>query len=115
VSAATRGEDIVFVHFRAGIVSLAASAAMLGACGGGIEGTYNGGDNSFLESISFKSGGKVHVTFMGMTKEGSYTIDGDEVTISVNGDTEVLRKDGHGCLVGGGFLGSYCKDNKKPS
>jgi hypothetical protein len=46
---------------------------------------------------------------MGMTKEGTYKRDGKRVTITVNGDTQVLTLADNGCLEGGGLLGTYCK------
>ena len=104
------------VHSRsASVVLVALATVMVAGCGAAIDGTYKGGDDSFLQSITFKSGGRVHITFMGMTSEGTYKVEGDDVTISVNGDTQVLRNDGQGCLIGGGFLGSYCKDERKPT
>lgn len=92
------------------LLALVLVAGALGACGSRIEGTYSGEGTGFLEEITLRSGGKVNVKFMGMTKQGTYEIDGDELTISVADDTQVLRIDDNGCLVGGGLLGMYCKD-----
>jgi hypothetical protein len=88
--------------------SLATLTLALAACGG-LSGTYSGKGTGFLDDLTFHSGGKVDATFMGMTKEGTYNKDGKRVTITVNGDTQVLTLAGNGCLEGGGILGTYCK------
>lgn len=44
--------------------------------------------------IEFKTDGKVTVTTEGETTEGTFKVDGDEVTISEGGDTMVFTKDG---------------------
>jgi hypothetical protein len=92
--------------FRAS--SLATLTLALAACGG-LSGTYSGKGTGFLDDLTFHSGGKVDATFMGMTKEGTYKRDGKRVTITVNGDTQVLTLADNGCLEGGGLLGTYCK------
>jgi hypothetical protein len=88
--------------------TLATLTLALAACGG-LSGTYSGKGTGFLESLTFHSGGKVDATFMGMTKEGTFKKDGKRVTITVNGDTQVLTLADNGCLEGGGILGTYCK------
>jgi hypothetical protein len=88
--------------------SLATLTLAFAACGG-LSGTYSGKGTGFLESLTFHSGGKVDATFMGMTKEGTFKKDGKRVTITVNGDTQVLTVADNGCLEGGGILGTYCK------
>jgi hypothetical protein len=84
-------------------------AALLIGCGSGIRGTYSGKDTGFLDEMAFKSGGKVDLTFMGMTKEGSYEVEGKTVKITNAGETTVLTIDDQGCLDGGGMIGRYCK------
>lgn len=91
------------------IVALGFATVLVGGCGSRVEGTYAGGDDSFLQSITLKGDGKANVTFMGMTRQGNWEIDGREVTITVGNDTQVLSFDDRGCLVGGGLLGTYCK------
>lgn len=83
--------------------------ALIG-CGHSLSGTYSGKGTGFLDKLHFKSGGKVELTFMGMTKEGSYEIEGNKVKVTNAGDTQVLTIDAQGCLDGGGLLGKYCKD-----
>lgn len=74
-----------------------------------LDGDYTGVGNAFFEKISFRGGGKVRITAMGMTKVGTYEIDGKEVLITVGAETNVFTVDDKGCVVGGGFLGKYCK------
>ncbi len=99
-----------FVASVARRVTLGLGVVLVTACGARVEGTYAGNDQSFLESITLKANGKANVRFMGMTRQGEYEIDGREVTIVVGNDTQVLSFDDRGCLVAGGFLGTYCKD-----
>ena len=79
------------------------------ACGPAVEGEYSGEGTGFLEKINFKDDNVVELTFMGMTREGTYEIDDDKVKINNGGDISILRIDDEGCLVGGGILGKYCK------
>ena len=79
------------------------------ACGGGLSGTYTGDGNSFFESLAFRSDGKVDITWMGTTREGTYEVDGERVAISSGGDTQVFTIDSQGCVDGGGLIGRYCK------
>lgn len=80
-----------------------------GAWAAKLEGEYLGTGNSFFEKLSFRSGGKVRVTFMGMTKVGTFEVDGQEVLITVGNETNVFTLDDQGCVAGGGLLGKYCK------
>lgn len=91
-------------------VTIAAALLLCAACGGSsIEGTYSGQGTGFLEKIVFKSDGKVELTFMGMTKEGTYVVEDGRVKITNGGDTSILAIAENGCLEGGGILGKYCK------
>ncbi len=83
------------------------------AHGAALEGDYAGTGNSFFEKLSFRPGGKVRITFGGMTKVGTYEVDGKEVLITVGNETNVFTLDAQGCVVGGGFLGKYCKGGDK--
>jgi hypothetical protein len=85
---------------------------VLVGCGNGIEGTYSGRGTGFLEKMVFKGDGKVDLTFMGMTREGTYEVDGDRVKVTNSGTTEILTVADDGCLEGGGILGRYCKDGR---
>jgi hypothetical protein len=90
---------------------LAVMVFAMAACGGNnIEGTYMGGDDSLLDSLTFKSGGIVDVTIAnGIGGEGTYTVDGDKVTINSNGTVHVLTRTGNGCLQGQLGVGTLCK------
>jgi hypothetical protein len=49
-----------------------------------MEGIYSGHGQSLLDKLNFKSGGKVELTFLGMTMEGTYVVADNKVKI-VNG------------------------------
>jgi hypothetical protein len=87
---------------------LMATVALAG-CGSSIEGIYSGGGNSFFERLTLKSDKKVEITFMGMTKEGTYAVEGQKVKITIGAETQIFTIDDKGCLSGGGPLGTYCK------
>jgi len=48
------------------------AALSFAALGAKLDGDCLATGNSFFEKLSFRSGGKVRVTFMGMTKVGTY-------------------------------------------
>jgi hypothetical protein len=91
-------------HFLAG-------GLVLGACGGGgMSGVYeppNG--EGFFDRLTFHGGGTVDITFMGATKEATWKREGDRLTITNDGETQVFAIDDQGCADGGGLLGRYCK------
>lgn len=80
------------------------------ACGGGVEGEYVGKKGeSFFDSLTFRSDGKVEVVMIGVRHEGTFEADGDQVTITApNGDRTPLRLDSGGCLTHP-IAGTYCK------
>jgi hypothetical protein len=87
----------------------ATSAALfLLACGAELEGVYSGEGTGFLDRIEFKDDDRVELTFMGMTKEGTFEVEDEKVRINNGGEISILRIEGD-CLVGGGILGKYCK------
>ena len=88
-------------------------ATSIGGCGSHLEGIYTGGDVSFFERLTVKANQKVEVTFMGMTKEGTYAVEGQKVKITMGAETQVFTLDEQGCLHGGGFLGTYCKGDQR--
>lgn len=81
------------------------------ACGGGdLPGVYEPeGGAGFFESLTFHAGGAVDITFMGMTKEATWSREGSRIAITNAGETQVFTRGEDGCLDGGGFLGTYCK------
>ncbi len=86
-----------------------ASSLFALACGPSIEGVYSGEDTGFLQKIEFRGDNKVELTFMGMTREGTYEIEDDRVKINNGGEISILKIADDGCLEGGGILGRYCK------
>lgn len=86
------------------------------ACAGGVEGEYVGKKGeSFFDSLTLRSDGKVDVVMIGVRHEGSYEVDGDEVMITApNGQKTPLKLDSSGCLTHP-IAGTYCKDGSVPS
>jgi hypothetical protein len=80
------------------------------ACGGGVEGEYVGKpDETFFNSLTLRSDGKVDIVFVGARHEGSYVVeDGAVVITAPNGDKTRLAIEGDGCLSHT-LLGTYCK------
>jgi hypothetical protein len=94
-------------------------AAALAACGCGgttVEGRYVGQNDTIIDALTFKSGGRVDVELIGVTHEGTYEIDGNSVTVvAPNGTKTALTVASNGCLEGGGLVGTYCKDGSAPA
>lgn len=86
------------------------------ACAGGVEGEYVGKKGeSFFDSLTLRSDGKVDVVMIGVRHEGSYEVDGDQVTITApNGQKTPLKLDSSGCLTHP-IAGTYCKDGSRSS
>ncbi len=80
------------------------------ACGGSVEGEYVGKKGeSFFDSLTFRSDGKVEVVMIGVRHEGIFETDGDQVTITApNGQRTPLTLDSSGCLTHP-MAGTYCK------
>lgn len=91
------------------ITSLVVFSLSLSGCGGGVSGTYTSDGNGMIEKMEFKSGGKVEITAMGQTKEGTYEVEDNKVKVTISGDTNILTINDKGCLDGGGFIGTLCK------
>ena len=93
---------------------IAGTALLFAACGGGVKGTYVGGSDSLLGSLTFKDGGKVDVVLInGIGGEGTYEVDGDKVRITANGQTNELTIGSDDCLHGPIMMGTLCKGEKK--
>jgi hypothetical protein len=92
--------------FSAGVL-LGALAALAG-CGDGLAGTYVPDGFAIVQKVELKAG-KAYVTVLGTTKEGTYTVDGDKVSINVAGDATVFTRDAKGCLDGGPLAGRLCR------
>ena len=95
---------------------IAGAALLFAACGGGVSGTYVGGSDSLLGSLTFKDGGKVDVVLInGIGGEGTYEVDGDKVRITANGQTNELTIGSDKCLHGPIMMGTLCKGGNKAS
>lgn len=101
--------------FRGAWLPVLSASLLFAACGGGVKGTYVGGHDSLLGSLTFKDGGKVDVVLInGIGGEGTYEVDGDKVRVSANGQTNELTIGSDDCLHGQLMLGTLCK-GKQPS
>ena len=97
------------------LLSILAAALFIAGCGGGVEGTYVGGDDSFLQSMTFKDDNKVDVVLInGIGGEGTFEVDGDTVRVSANGSTTEFTIDDD-CLRGPLMAGTLCKGDAPAS
>jgi hypothetical protein len=87
-----------------------ALCVVVSACGGSVEGEYVGKKGeSFFDSLTLRSDGKVDVVMIGVRHQGSYEVDGDQVTITApNGERTPLQLNSNGCLTHP-IAGVYCK------
>jgi hypothetical protein len=80
---------------------------VLASCTPGVQGVY-ACEGSILDAIRLESGGKAYVsaTMFGQTSEkaGTYTVDGDKVSIVIDGESTVFTLKGK-TLDGGGMVG----------
>lgn len=93
-------------------------AGGLAACSGedGLSGEYGQQDGGqWFTILNFKGSDQVTLTMIGSEDRhsGTYSRDGDSVTVKVAGETRTLRIDANGCLDGGAgnslFSGPVCK------
>jgi hypothetical protein len=104
--------------FRNVVLSGAALFA-LSACGGqgsGLAGEYGQTHaGEWFTILEFKGADQVTLTMIGDSDRhsGTYTRDGDTVTVNAVGETRTLKIDANGCLDGGAgnsfFAGTVCK------
>jgi hypothetical protein len=78
-----------------------------GSSGSSLNGTYHQAGGAGIVTLEFNSG-KVTMTMMGQSKQGTYDIKGDQVTLHLpgEGDTQ-LKINGDGTLDSG--LGTFKK------
>jgi hypothetical protein len=84
--------------------------ALATACGGsGVQGEYIGKEGeSFFDSLTFRSDGKVDVVLVGVRHEGAYEAESGGVTITApNGERTSLTLGSNGCLTHP-IAGTYC-------
>lgn len=79
------------------------SALLLAACGGGVEGEYFWGEEGQGVTLELMGDDVATITLTGLPPVGgTYKVDGDQVTVVMNGDIDVYRiEDGN--LTGSGF------------
>ncbi|MBT9569446.1 MAG: hypothetical protein IV085_14245 [Thiobacillus sp.] len=87
----------------------AAAISFLTGCGTGISGDY-GGNDCLYQKISFKKDGTAYITMLGSEISAPYKVDGDKVSIIVQGTGIVFTKNGD-VLEAGELLGQkmVCK------
>ena len=84
---------------RRGVPTLAAAllSIFLAGCGGGVEGTYTMSDEAAGVQMSLTLGGgdEATMTLKGgpssMSSTGTYRADGDQVTVTFDGDSQVFE------------------------
>jgi hypothetical protein len=84
----------------------------LAACGHHhLSGTYTGQDGGTYAgmTLDFTSDSVVQVNAGGAVTAGTYTLQGQQVTLNDGGNTMVLTIDSDGCLDGGDAVGKFCK------
>jgi uncharacterized protein YceK len=84
----------------------------LSGCGHHLSGTYVGQDGGEYAgmTLDFTSDSDVQVDAGGgSVTPGTYTLQGQQVTLIDGGNTMVLAIDSDGCLDGGASVGKFCK------
>lgn len=80
--------------------------------GGELEGTYASVNDDNL-TMAFKSGGVVEMAAVGMgSSAGTYTVDGDKITVTIDNATHTFIKDGDCVEEGRNIFGKLCKGGK---
>ena len=74
-----------------------------------LSGTYLPKGQGVIDKLDFNSDGTVTTTAMGTAVQGPYTDNGQQVMITIGGQTQPFTIDGDGCLDGGADIGKYCK------
>ena len=74
-----------------------------------LSGTYLPKGQGLMDKLEFNSDGTVTTSAMGTTTQAPYTDDGQQVMITIGGQTQPFTIDGDGCLDGGADIGKYCK------
>ena len=95
---------------------LAATAALLPACGGSsVEGRYVARGDTLFESVTLAADGRAEVVFIGAPAPGTYVVDGNAITLTAqNGDKVLFIAGDDGCLTNS-IIGAYCRDGSAPA
>jgi hypothetical protein len=80
-------------------LSLSIACFFVAACGSGVKGHTYAGPGGMVQ-IEFQSDGKAFASTGGLTSNCTYTQDGNKVTLSCEGVTEVLTLGSDGALSG---------------
>jgi hypothetical protein len=102
------------IHCCLMFVMVVGSAA-LSACGGAsnVEGTYVSTQSAMIRDLTFKADGKVEVNLLGGIHEGTYTVEGETLTmIAPDGTRTPFNVGSDGCLEAPAPLGRYCKGTR---
>jgi hypothetical protein len=97
---------------RRTITALLAFAAFVAFAAFGqdnLSGTYLPKGQGVMDKLEFVSGDTVNVTAMGSTTPTPYSVNGQQVVITVGGQSQPFTIDSNGCLDGGADIGVYCK------
>jgi hypothetical protein len=98
---------VVCAAVLAGGIALAAGAADAPST---LSGTYLAPEGGLiLQKMVFKAPNIVTLTMMTQTMRGTFTVDGTDVIINLNGQQTVFTLDKKGCLDSGGVMGKVCK------
>lgn len=90
------------------ILLASALAVMLAACGQSLSGKYEGeGNLGGMMSLDFKDGDTVRVEAMGQIVEGAYQVEGKEIKVTANNQTQIFLLEDDGCFRAGP-LGRMC-------
>jgi hypothetical protein len=95
---------------------LAATAALLPACGGSsVEGRYVARGDTLFESVTLAADGRAEVVFIGAPAPGTYVVDGNAITLTAqNGDKVLFIAGDDGCITNS-LIGAYCRDGSAPA
>jgi len=96
-------------RFAIVLVSLAAFGVIAAYGQDNLSGTYVPKGQGVMDKLEFVSGDTVNVTSMGSTMPVPYSVSGQQVVITVGGQSQPFTIDADGCLDGGTDIRKYCK------
>jgi hypothetical protein len=95
------------------LIASGAAAAALAGCGGGVEGRYLPRGDALFESLTLGDEGRAEVVFIGAPGAATYTVDGNVVSMTRDGDQALFVLE-NSCLTNT-ILGTYCRDGSAPA
>lgn len=98
-----------FLRVLALAAMLACASQMITACGSSVEGTYSGAGGGMV--LELRSSGKARLTMLGEAQDCTYTVSGDKVAITCQGQTLTFLKHDDGSLTppAGSLVGTMTK------